>query len=116
MSPGGMVQADAHCRVAGLDKVYVAGDSGSYPGPDWGPKQAHMADLQAVAAAANLRSGLRGERADKTFRLALICIMDSLGKGILVYRDAKRTLILPPCSLLHWRRRVFEQMYLRAYR
>ncbi|WP_366931086.1 FAD-dependent oxidoreductase [Thiofilum sp.] len=50
-SAGGLVQADKHCKVAGLDKVYVAGDSGSFPGPDWMPKQAHMADLQAEAAA-----------------------------------------------------------------
>jgi len=29
----------------------VAGDSGSFPGPDWMPKQAHMADLQADSIA-----------------------------------------------------------------
>ncbi|MEW6765820.1 MAG: FAD-dependent oxidoreductase [Pseudomonadota bacterium] len=116
ISPGGMIQADAHCRVNGFDKVYVAGDSGSFPAPDWAPKQAHMADLQAVAAAENLLAEMRGGVADKTFRWELICIMDTLEKGILVYRDAKRTFILPPCRLLHWGKRIFEWLYLRPYR
>ncbi|CAG0949479.1 partial sulfide:quinone oxidoreductase, partial [Rhodocyclaceae bacterium] len=46
-SPGGLIKADAQCRVEGKERVYVAGDAGSFPGPDWMPKQAHMADLQA---------------------------------------------------------------------
>jgi NADH dehydrogenase FAD-containing subunit len=42
------------------ERVYVVGDSGSFPGPDWMPKQAHMADLQAAAAAENLLADLQG--------------------------------------------------------
>ena len=33
-SPGGLIQADAQCRVPGLERVYVAGDSGSFPSPE----------------------------------------------------------------------------------
>ncbi|MFZ5467221.1 MAG: NAD(P)/FAD-dependent oxidoreductase [Pseudomonadota bacterium] len=115
LSPGGMLQADAHCRVMGFDKVYVAGDSGSYPGPDWAPKQAHMADLQAVAAADNLLAEMGGASAVKTFRWELVCIIDTLDKGILVFRNENRGLILPPCRLLHWGKRLFERLYLRRY-
>ncbi|MEZ5706960.1 MAG: FAD-dependent oxidoreductase [Burkholderiaceae bacterium] len=61
-SPGGLLQADAQCRVVGSERVYVVGDSGSFPGPDWMPKQAHMADLQAAAAAANVLAELRIKR------------------------------------------------------
>jgi len=46
LSEGGLIQANEYCQVPGMPQVYVAGDSGSYPGPDWLPKQAHMADLQ----------------------------------------------------------------------
>ena len=46
-SEGGFIRADRRARVEGPARVYVAGDAGSYPGPDWMPKQAHMADLQA---------------------------------------------------------------------
>ena len=34
--------------------VWVVGDAGSFPGPEWMPNQAHQADLQAKAAAANV--------------------------------------------------------------
>ncbi|MGA7180620.1 MAG: FAD-dependent oxidoreductase [Thiobacillaceae bacterium] len=115
-SAGGFVVADAHCQVKGLDKVYVAGDAGSYPGPDWMPKQAHMADLQAKAAVENLVNGLQGKPATARFRAELICIVDTLDKGILVYRDERRAIVLPPLRLMHWAKRVYEWLYLRPLR
>ena len=115
LSEGGMIRADAGCKVPGLDKVYVAGDSGSYPGPDWMPKQAHMADLQAVAAADNLTAELSGQPVTATFKTELVCIVDSLDKGILVFRNERRSLVFP-CRLLHRVKRLFEWLYLRRYR
>ncbi len=116
LSDGGFFQADAHCQVAGSDRVYVAGDSGSYPGPDWLPKQAHIADLQAKTAAENLLLALAGKPPVARFKVELICIVDTLDRGILVYRDEKRALMLPPCRLFHWAKRFFEWQYLRPYR
>lgn len=116
LSDGGFFQADAHCQVTGADKVYVAGDSGSYPGPDWLPKQAHIADLQAKAAAKNLLLALTGKPPVARFKVELICIVDTLDRGILVYRDERRAIILPPCRLFHWAKRFFEWQYLRPYR
>ena len=115
-SEGGFVVADAYCQVKGWDKMFVAGDAGSYPGPDWMPKQAHLADLQAKAAAENLVSALQGKPASVKFRPELICIVDTLDKGILVYRDEKRALVLPPMRLMHWAKRLFERLYLRQIR
>jgi sulfide:quinone oxidoreductase len=115
LSEGGFFKADAHCRVEGQDRVFVAGDAGSYPGPDWMPKQAHMADLQAHAAARNLIDVLNHKPASHTFKTELICIVDSLNNGSLVYRSPKRSLMMkmPP---LHWIKLAFEQYYLKAYR
>jgi sulfide:quinone oxidoreductase len=115
-SPGGLLQADAHCRVAGRERVYVAGDSGSYPGPDWMPKQAHMADLQAAAAAANVLAEWRGQPAKATFKVELMCIVDAIDHGTLIWRTPKHNWILPPNRLFHWAKRGFEWHYLRQYR
>ena len=115
-SPGGMVAADAHCKVAGFDKVYVVGDSGSFPGPDWMPKQAHMADLQAEAAASNLLAEMACKPATRGFKVELVCIIDALDKGTLVYRTERRNLLLPPSRWMHMAKRGFERRYLAQYR
>lgn len=115
-SPGGLIQADAHCRVTGRERVYVAGDSGSFPGPDWMPKQAHMADLQARAAVGNLLAEFRGETPSGTFKVELVCIVDAMDRGMLVARTEKYNLMLPSSRLFHWMKRAFEWWYLRPYR
>ena len=115
-SEGGLLAADAHCRVPGWERVYVAGDAGSFPGPDWQPKQAHMADLQAVAAAKNLVHELNRREPVEGFKVELACIIDSLDSGTLVTRTSTRTLLLPSTRLLHWSKRLYEWWYLRQYR
>lgn len=115
-SEGGLIKADAHCRVEAMECTYVAGDSGSFPGPDWMPKQAHMADLQADAAAANLIAEMKGQSPTETFKVELVCIVDSLNTGMLVARNEKRSLVLPASPVFHWMKRGFEKVYLRKYR
>jgi len=115
-SPGGLLQADAHCRVPGRDRIYVVGDSGSFPGPDWMPKQAHMADLQAAAAAANLLGDLQGRPSNESFKVELICIVDAIDHGTLIWRTPQRNWLLPSSRLLHWAKRGFERRYLSQYR
>jgi sulfide:quinone oxidoreductase len=115
-SPGGLLQADALCRVVGSERVYVVGDSGSFPGPDWMPKQAHMADLQATAAAQNTLAELQGQTPQATFKVELICIIDALDHGTLVFRNPQRQIILPSTRLFHWAKRHFEGQYLKKYR
>ncbi len=116
ISEGGLIKANALCQVDGFDKVYVAGDSGSLPGPGWLPKQAHMAELQARAAAQNLHNELAGKSASEKFKTELVCIVDSGDKGSLVYRTEKHSLMLPNLRLLHWAKRIFEGWHLRQYR
>ena len=115
-SEGGLIKANEHCQVEGFERVYVAGDSGSYPGPEWMPKQAHMADLQAEAAVANLVSELKGAQPYETFDVELVCIVDSFNAGMLVARTEKRNVVLPPLRALHWAKRAFEKLYLQKYR
>jgi sulfide:quinone oxidoreductase len=115
-SSGGLIQANAHCQVEGMANVYVAGDSGSFPGPDWMPKQAHMADLQAAAAAKNLLMELSGEAPTETFKVELLCIVDSQTSGMLVARTEKRNIVMPNMTIFHWLKRFFEWWYIRQYR
>lgn len=115
-SPGGLLKADAQCRVEGESAVYVVGDSGSFPGPDWMPKQAHMADLQGEAAAENLLTELEGGTPKKTFKVELLCIVDSLDAGILVRRTPDSEISLPPLGLMHNAKAFFESWYLRKFR
>jgi sulfide:quinone oxidoreductase len=115
-SPGGLIKADAGCRVEGRACVYVAGDAGSFPGPDWMPKQAHMADLQGETAAENLLAEMDGRRADRSFKVELLCVVDSLDAGMLVRRTPASTLALPPLGPMHSAKALFESWYLRRYR
>jgi sulfide:quinone oxidoreductase len=80
------------------------------------PKQAHQADLQAKAAAANIAAALRGAPANTDFKPELICIIDMLGSGILVYRSSARNIVGPSSILFHWMKRAFEGRYLRTFR
>ncbi len=117
-SPGGFVQADEKTRVVGEGwaGTYVVGDSGAYPGPVWLAKQAHQADLQAEAAVANIADQMAGREPGHDFKSELVCIIDTMDKGILVFRGHRFSLTLPPLRLFHWAKRAFEGQYLRAYR
>ncbi len=115
-SEGGLLKAGRNCKVEGFECVYVAGDSGSYPGPDWMPKQAHMADLQAEVAAKNLSREFVGEEPDAEFKVELMCIVDSMDRGMLVARSEKNNLMLPNLRLFHWAKRALEVWYLKQYR
>lgn len=115
-SPGGLIAADELCRVQDVRNVYVAGDAGSFPGPDWRPKQAHMADLQAEAAAKNLLDELAGRTPRARFKTELMCIVDSGDSGFLVARTPARNIVLPGSVVFHWAKRLFERLYLRKYR
>jgi sulfide:quinone oxidoreductase len=116
LSEGGLIEGDAQCRVPGFKGIYVVGDSSKLAGPDWLPKQAHMADLQAVAAAKNLLAEQKGQTAEHGFKTELICIIDTLNKGMMVYRSPKRTMLMPKLRVFNWAKRLFEWYYLRAFR
>ena len=115
-SEGGLIKANKFCQVDGMENVFVAGDSGSFPGPEWMPEQAHMADLQAEAAAHNLLDVLSGKPASATFKVELICIVDAQDSGMMIKRTMEGSLVLPRMRPLHWAKRLFEWWYLRQYR
>ena len=68
------------------------------------------------AAAANLLAELDGKLATATFKTELICIVDMLDRGMLVWRTPERLLTLPPSWFGHQAKRFYEWWYLRQYR
>lgn len=114
LSEGGFFKANEFCQVEGQQHIFVAGDAGSFPGPEWKPKQAHMADLQAEAAARNVINVLKLKKPAHTFKTELICIVDTLTNGSMVYRGPKRSFMMKMVPL-HWLKIFFEKLYLRAY-
>jgi sulfide:quinone oxidoreductase len=114
-SEGGLLKADEFCQTS-LKNVFVAGDSGSFPGPEWMPRQAHMADLQATAAAKNVLDALDDKPVSHTFKIELMCIIDSNNKGMYISRTLKGGLMLPNCRLMHYAKQIFGWWYLRQYR
>ena len=115
LSEGGFIQGNVHARVEGVEGIYVAGDAGSFPGPQWKPKQAHMADLQAGTAAKNLMAQLHGQPQTHTFKTELMCIVDMLSSGSLVFRNDKKQFIVGGRPF-HWLKTGVEWGYLRRYR
>ena len=115
LSPGGFIRAERTCQVEGWPGTFVAGDCGAYPGPDWMPKQGHSADLQAETAAHNIQAFLEGRQGTREFRVELVCVVDSIDSGTLVYRTPTRNLLLKS-SLFHTAKSFFERRYLSRYR
>src|SRR3546814_11499285 len=91
-SEGGFIAADERCRVRGMEHVYVAGDAGSYPGPEWMAKQAHQADLQADVMAKNIAPRPRGEPGAHGYQTGLVSVVARHDLGMLVPRGRRRTL------------------------
>jgi len=75
-----------------------------------------MPDVQAEAAAENLVAELRGIEPTATFRVELLCIVDSVDTGMLVARTERLNVVLPSSPVFHWAKRAFEHVYLRRYR
>lgn len=116
-SPGGMIAANEHTQVDGFKHVYVAGDAGSFPGPQWQPKQAHAADIQAKVAATNAMRLLQNDTSElDKIHHELLCIIDTLSHGIFIKRNDKGATFLPPLRIMHYAKGFFEKRYLRQYR
>jgi len=46
----------------------------------------------------------------------MICIVDDLACGTLIWRNEQRNVLLPRSRALHWAKRFHEWKYLRQYR
>lgn len=63
----------------------------------------------------NLAAELQGTTPTRELKPELVCIVDTLDKGILVFRSHKRSLVLPSRAF-HYAKRLFERTHLRPSR
>ena len=59
---------------------------------------------------------LAGREPTTEFKSELVCIVDTMKSGILVYRSPARNFVSPQTRLFHWAKRAFEKQYVMAYR
>ncbi len=85
-------------------------------GPLWLDNTELPRSSGGFAAVANILNVIKGEAPSHNFKAELICIVDTLDTGIVVYRSEKQSVFLPTSKLRHWAKRAFEGLYLKAYR
>ncbi|MDQ7042017.1 MAG: FAD-dependent oxidoreductase [Sulfurimonas sp.] len=107
----GFIKTDDYSNVLNADgsatNVYAIGDAAALEGHDWRAKQGHMAELMAKNVAHNIhaRENSRDDFKGYAEHINIICVMDTGDGASFVYRDAKRSFMLPMPFIGHWLKR-----------
>lgn len=104
LNEAGFVQIDTHCQVHGQENVYAIGDIAALEGPEWVAKQGHVAELMGRTAAHNILVAETGSGKKKHYHENpnIICVMDTGDGAAFVFRNLKRSFIIPMPILGHW--------------
>ncbi|MEO2068060.1 MAG: FAD-dependent oxidoreductase [Desulfurobacteriaceae bacterium] len=99
LNEAGFVKINPTCEVVGTNEtVWAIGDSAAIDGPSWKAKQGHLAEVMGRIVARNIYYKEKGfnKREEYLSHLSIVCLMDmgTMG-GALVYRDDKRSVMLP---------------------
>jgi len=101
LTEAGFIKIEKTCAVVGTDeRVWAIGDSAAFEGPKWKAKQGHIAEVMGRIVARNIEAKELGEakREEYVHHLHILCLMD-MGpcpmSGAMVYRDEKRSLMIP---------------------
>ena len=112
----GFVVIDDFCRVIVDDKetnIYAVGDVAALQGADWRAKQGHIAEIMAKNVAFNIQqkdknlSELRGYQE----HINILCVMDTGNGASFIYRDSKKTLMIPLPIVGHWLKKAWGQYF-----
>ncbi|NEW85176.1 MAG: FAD-dependent oxidoreductase [Mariniphaga sp.] len=107
LSEAGFVQIDTDCQVHGLENVYAIGDISAMEGPEWIAKQGHVAELMGRIAAHNIISTETGSSSRKHYHESpnILCVMDTGNGAAFVFRNTKKSFIIPMPIVGHWMKR-----------
>lgn len=104
LSESGFVKINDHTQVEGYTNVYAVGDAAALEGPDWKAKQGHLAEVMSQVATHNILATESGSTSLKGYQehISILCIMDTGDGAAIVYRDAKKEIMIPLPIVGHW--------------
>lgn len=109
LNEAGFIQIDNFCQVRGLPDVYAIGDIAAIEGPDWIAKQGHIAELMGRNAAYNIVEIEKGSAKRKGYQehLNILCVMDTGDGAAFVFRNDKKSFLIPMPIVGHWMKKVW---------
>jgi len=107
LTDAGFIRIDDSCMVSGFSDVYAIGDIAALEGPDWVAKQGHVAELMGRNAAYNIIESEKGSGKQKGYQehLNILCVMDTGNGAAFVFRNSKKSFIIPMPMIGHWIKR-----------
>jgi sulfide:quinone oxidoreductase len=104
LSEAGFVKIDNYCQVNGFSDVFAIGDIAAIEGPEWIAKQGHIAELMGRNTAHNILAIEKGSKEKKGYmdELNILCVMDTGDGAAFVFRNDKRSFIIPLPVVGHW--------------
>jgi len=120
LNESGFIRTNEYCQVLSKNddlpqypKVFAIGDSAELQGPSWRAKQGHLAEVMARVAVKNFVEAERGKAASSSYvpHVSIMCLLDMGRSGFLVYRNAKRAIMIPLMILGHWMKRAWGWYY-----
>jgi sulfide:quinone oxidoreductase len=104
LTEAGFIKIDNYCQVDGYPNVYAIGDIAAIEGPDWIAKQGHIAELMGRNSAHNIMAAEGFAKHQKGYQedLNILCMMDTGDGAAFVFRDDRKSFIIPLPVVGHW--------------
>jgi sulfide:quinone oxidoreductase len=104
LTEAGFIRIDNYCQVKEHPDVYAVGDIAAIEGPEWIAKQGHIAELMGRNTAHNIlvAEGQAGTKKGYQHDLNILCVMDTGNGAAFVFRNDKKSFIIPLPVVGHW--------------
>lgn len=104
LTEAGFIKIDNFCQVDGKPEVYAIGDIAAIEGPEWIAKQGHIAELMGRNTANNIlvAEGYLNNKKGYQDDLNILCVMDTGDGAAFVFRNDKKSFIIPLPIIGHW--------------
>ena len=104
LTEAGFIKIDNYCQVDGKPEVYAIGDIAAIEGPEWIAKQGHIAELMGRNTANNIlvSEGFLNTKKGYQHDLNILCVMDTGDGAAFVFRNDKKSFIIPLPIVGHW--------------